>query len=89
MQAIFCCKCGNTPDFSRDAYQMLFPDATPPKVYAGKDEIYQLFKASRGELAEYLRPFTNRKGKFSYFIEADGSGSIMNLYDLMTGRRIG
>lgn len=88
MEAIFCCKCGDMPKFSADAYQLLFPKTHTPEIWAGSDEIYKLYSDSKGEMAEYLRPFVKSKGKFSYYIEYDTFGHIINLYDLKTGRRV-
>lgn len=91
MQVILCCKCGDTPQYSLDAFATLFPDTPEPDLIVGDMAITAFADALKPgtEVAEYTRGLSHNKEKFSlYFDIDDETGNLNQVVNLLTGRRV-
>ena len=90
MKCILTCKCGDTPEFAKDAYSLLFPETETPTLISGDDEI---MKFSTGfpqgsEAYSYIHGIAISKEKYAIFMEIDKDNNIVQAYNLITGHQI-
>lgn len=91
MRVVLCCKCGDTPQYSLDAFATLFPDLPTPELVAGDSAIASFADtlAPSSEAANYVRGLSHNKEKFSlYFDIDDETGGLNQVTNLLTGRRV-
>lgn len=88
-EVIICCKCGDTPRFSGDAYHLLFKKDTIPPVLSKERDINKFIdEHQKGNVAKYAKALTKGKEKYSVYFEYDEESNVVKSYNLLTGRRI-
>lgn len=86
MKLILVCTCHNQEKRALDSFSVLFPGEPVPKILKGKDTI---FKFSQEIKNKHIEAIGKLSGRFSYYIELDDEGRILQEYDLVHGKRIG
>lgn len=81
------CGCGNTDDFSKDAYRMLFPDDDLPRI------IHKLGIVKHKLLRDIVTALVDGKEKYAYFVSYGKAGIVgdkeeVYVWDLLKGIRI-
>lgn len=77
---IVTCGCGDTDEFSRDAFKLLFPRTPVPEITHDPNLL------DNETARQMVRALKQDKRKFSlYFTEEDGA---LIVYDLIKGERI-
>ena len=73
---IICCMCGDTPQFSRDSFKLLFKGKKMPDMW------YQ------PNLHNYIRDnLLNTKSKYSYYFRVE-NGDVVEQWNLLTGKKV-
>ena len=87
---IICCMCGDTPEFSKDAFKLLFKGEKVPEVVL-QPSLYNFLPTIKrdGDFYNYVKDnLVNTKTKYSYYFEVDDDGRVVAQYNLLTGRRV-
>ena len=80
---IYSCGCGNTDQFARDAFKLLFPyEPVPPIVHPPHD-----YNFASPSLQKVANAFTKSDKPFAIYcmMSEDGEGAI---WDLLKGKRL-
>lgn len=82
MNVLVTCGCGDTDQFARDAYKLIFPGHPMPPVVSS---LYALGKVkdfpTSGTLYEQAKALLTSDAKYAFYF---GDGQV---YDLLTGER--
>jgi len=87
---IITCKCGGVDDKAAAGFSTLFPRAKMPKITRHQN-IHKLLKTLPREWQFCMYVSDNlikNKEKFAYYFLVDTDGSIIKIYNLLTGRRV-
>lgn len=77
------CDCGDTGDFAKTAYKMLFPNAKLPQVLEGRLQTKDLAKTEPG-IRDYLMALVNSDEAYAYYFNTDNG---IEAWDLLKGVR--
>lgn len=87
---IICCKCGDTPSFSRDAFKLMFKNEKIPKIFLQPNlhrDIETFPKDSN--IYRYIKDvLIGNKDRFSYYFEIDAEGRVVEQYNLLSGKKV-
>lgn len=85
MNYILVCSCSGGKEKAEVAFSILKPDEPTPQIVKGKEAIAKL--ASQYDNS-HLRAISKLNGKFSYYININDNGKIIEEYDLTRGAKI-
>ena len=89
MKVIAVCTCSGMKEKAESAFRILFPKDTLPQIVRGKDAIKKVASYHKGQnIGNYLEAIAKKSGKFSYYIEYDDRGDVINNINLMTGKKV-
>ena len=91
MEYIFACSCSGVKERSVKAFQIVKPDKEMPEILVGKDRMRKVAERypSGSNAAKHLNALAKRNNKFSYYVVIDNeTHDILELYDLLTGKRL-
>ena len=90
VEGILTCSCSGVDKKATDAFSIIIRSDNIPELYRGKDAVRRLAdKYPNTNLDRYLRGITKKSGRWAYYLRADANGDIAELWDLLTGRRVG
>lgn len=81
---ILCCSCFKMDKKASEAFSILFPKQTLPKIIKGRDRIHK-FSQEVGN--EHIKAISKLSGRFAYYLEIDGD-KIIKEYDLVKRTRL-
>lgn len=86
---ILCCDCAHTPEFSRDAFSLLFPGEEMPEMVVGRDKILDLLnELPESVFRNYVHALYVNKNKFSYLFVLDEDDDIIEQWNLLKGTQV-
>ena len=89
MKYIIRCTCGGVKTKMEAAMKVLAPGEPLPPEVKGSDAIYALANQHKGtNFARHLEALAKKRGRYCYYIEADDKWDIVDIRDLLTGRRL-
>ncbi len=89
MKFIIRCTCGGVKTKMDAAMQLIAPGEPLPPEYKGKDAIKKLAaEHPNTNLSRHLTALAKKSGRYCYYIEANDKGDIVDIRDLLTGRKI-
>ena len=89
MKVIAVCTCSGMKEKAESAFRILFPKDTLPTIVRGKDAIKKFASYHKGQnIGNYLEAISKKSGKFSYYIEYDDRGDVIDNINLMTGKKV-
>lgn len=89
MEVIAVCTCSGMKEKAETAFKILFPNKEVPQIYRGRDAISKFVAAHQGtNVGNYLAAISKKSGKFSYYVEYDDKGDVMENINLMTGKQV-
>lgn len=86
MKLILTCSCGGMDKRAIEAFSLLFPNNSTPDIIRGRDRIYK-FAKSLIPPNPHIEAISKLSGKYAYYIKLDENGTIIEEYNLITGRR--
>lgn len=85
MKLLLVCDCSGKLEKSKIAYGIIKPGDMVPSICKGKEEIAKLASKYNND---HLRAISKLNGNFSFYIDIDENGKIVEEYDLTTGRKL-
>ena len=88
---IFVCSCSGVREKSIKAFKIIKPNDELPEIYVGKDKMRGVASTfpNDSNAAKYLSAVAKKTGRFAYFLEiSNESSNILEMHDLLTGKRI-
>lgn len=85
---IICCDCGDTYQYSLDAYKLMAHKSDAPTVYR-HNKAHKLLDEldNNTNVYNFVKSFLNSKGKYSFYVAYDDKGDVVEQWNLMTGQR--
>lgn len=84
---ILICKCSNMKQTAEMAYDIAFPNTERPKIYRDSAISTLIEQKPNTNFASYVSAIMKKNGRFAYYIEEE-NGDIMQVYDLLKGKRV-
>lgn len=85
---IICCDCSHTPEFSKDAFSLLFPGEEIPEMIVGKDKLLDLInELPESNFRDYVSALYRTKNKFSYYFAVENF-DIKEQWNLLKGVQV-
>lgn len=86
-RVIVACRCGDTDDFAKDAYRLLFPNTEMPQFLSGSTEVGNLYSAlPNNTMSDHLLALLRSNKKYARYMEYDDD--LIAEWDLLTGQRL-
>lgn len=87
---IVCCTCSGVRERSKSAFKILYKDMEMPEMAVGKDSIRKKIEVfpKESNMAQHLQAITKKGGKFSYYIKYDDELNIVEMMDLLKGKKV-
>lgn len=83
MKYLVHCGCGNTGEFAKDAFKMLFPDKELPKTIDSRIQL-KLMSNKFPEYEDEIRALYNSEEAYAYYIDTE----TKEMWDLLKGARV-
>lgn len=83
MRVIFSCSCGNTDEFAKDAFKILFPKEELPELVAGRVMAKSLSQ-KLPDFRDEIMALHNSNEPFAYYIDTE----TKEMWDLLKGVRV-
>lgn len=83
MKYLVSCKCGNTDEFARSAFKMLFPNEELPEILSGRI-VVKTRAQDVPEFKDELMALVNSDEPFAYYFDTD----TPQVWDLLKGVRV-
>lgn len=86
---IICCMCGDTPQFSRDSFKLLFKGKKMPDMWYQPNLHNLLAQLERDtNFYNYIRDnLLNTTSKYSYYFRVE-NGDVAEQWNLLTGKKV-
>lgn len=86
-RVIVSCRCGDTDEFAKSAYHLLFPDTELPEFLSGKAEVSRLYnELPNNTMSEHLLALLRSPQKYARYMEYEDD--LLVEWDLIKGERI-
>lgn len=86
-RVIVSCRCGDTDEFAKSAYRLLFPDTEMPQFLSGSTEVGNLYSAlPRNTMSDHLLALLRSNKKYARYMEYEDD--LTAEWDLIKGERI-
>lgn len=83
---VITCGCGNTNEFAKDAFKLLFPNQKFPILLFSKVSISMFADGQGKEVKKYFNAIIDTDDKYAYYAKIE-NGKIIELWNLLKGIR--
>lgn len=88
MKCIIRCSCGGIKTYVENSMGLLYPGMEIPKEYIGRTTIRGLMEENPDtNLYRHLETIVKKSGRYAYYIEYNDKGDIVDMANLITGKK--
>lgn len=88
MKCIIRCACGGIKTYIEKSMELLYPGKELPKEYLGRTAMKELMNEYPDtNLSRHLEAMSKKSGRYAYYIEYDDKGDIVDMANLVTGKK--